>query len=296
MRDPYKKYEGIAYRELRPKLVREGMSEQEAEETILDIKRTRAVRSTNKRQQKELAKQWGEVIEALQHERRILRGMVRYKPKTSAPEREEFVSQYYALLTALYEKLCKKRSLEQELPEHSHWTDFVPDRVKDAFAVASNAVPPRDRAKFKEPFQRTSPINLAIRRQERLLRATRSTLEAVLVKQDVNVEDPRLDRKEWLLREAVKRIKALPSNAHVPNHWADMVRDMMQENDDTETVKPKTKPSKRGRNAKALADQETQAPVGMPKVDFESWKQTQQRYTTLMVKQPIGETIKNLLK
>lgn len=296
MRDPYKKYEGIAYRELLGKLRREGMSEQEAEETILDIKRTRAVRSNSKRQQKELAKQWGEVIEALQHERRILRGMVRYKTKTPAPERDEFVTQYYAALSMLYERLCKKRSLERELPEHSHWTDFVPDRIKDALITAASAVPPRDKAKFKEPFQRTSPINLSIRRQERLLRATRATLEAVLIKQDVATEDPKLDRKEWLLREALNRIKALPSNAHVPNHWADMVRDMMQEGDDTETVKPKAKPKKRGKTTKALADTSTQAPMGMPKEAFESWKETQQRYTTLMVKQPLSATLKNLMK
>lgn len=296
MRNPYKKYEGIPYRELRPKLVREGMSEQEAEALILDIKHTRAVQSNNKRQQKELAKQWGEVIEALQHERRILRGMVQYKPKTPAPEREEFVLQYYAALSKLYGILCKKRSLERELPEHSHWTDFVPDHVKDALIGAANAVPPRDRAKFKEPFLRTSPINLSIRRRERLLRATRATLDSVLIRQDVTQEDSKLDRKEWLLRGAIKRIHALPDNAHVPNHWADMVRDLMNPDDDTTTAKPKTKPAKRGRTAKALADEKTKAPGGMPKADFESWKEMQQRFTKLMVHQPISETIKNLLK
>lgn len=297
MRDPYKKYEGLSYRDLLFKLVREGVPEHEAEEIILDIKRTRAVQSNNKRRQKELTKQWGEVIEALQHERRILRGMVRYKPKTPAPEREEFVSQYYAALTTLYEKLCRKRSLDQELPEHSHWTDFVPARVKDALIEAANAVPPRDRAKFKEPFQRTSPISLSIRRKERLLRATRATLEAVLVKQDVNVEDPRLDRKEWLLRAALQRLKELPDNAHVPNHWAEMVQDMMQKEDDTETVKPKKRVSKREANAKLLAEQaQDRTPLGMPALDFERWKANQKRRTQLMVKQPIGETIKNLLK
>lgn len=309
MRDPYKKYEGLSYRDVLFRLVREGVPEQEAEETILDIKRTRAVQSNNKRRQKELAKQWGEVIEALQHERRILRGMVRYKPKTPAPEREEFVTQYYAALSKLYERLCKKRSLEQGLPEHSHWTDFVPDRIKDALIAAASAVPPRDRAKFKEPFQRTSPINLSIRRKERLLRATRATLDAVLVKQDVNIDVPqhdseeattrnqKLDRKEWLLREALKRIKELPDKAHVPNHWADMVRDMMQEDDDTETAKPKKKMSKREANAKLMAEQaEDGAPLGMPAMDFERWKANQQRRTKLMVKQPISDTIKNLLK
>lgn len=297
MRDPYKKYEGLSYRDVLFKLMREGVPEQEAEETILDIKRTRAVRSNNKRQQRELAKQWGEVIEALQHERRILRGMVRYKTKTPAPARDEFVTQYYAALTKLYETMCKKRSLEQALPEHSHWTDFVPDRVKNALIEAASAVPPRDRAKFKEPFQRTSPINLSIRRKERLLRATRATLESVLVKQDVATEDPRLDRKEWLLREALNRIKALPDNAHVPNHWADMVRDMMQGDDDTETAKPKKRISKREENAKLLAEKaEDDAPLGMPAMDFERWKANQQRRTMLMVKQPLSATLKNLMK
>ena len=99
-----------------------------------------------------------------------------------------------------------------------------------------------------------------------------------------------------MLRKAIDRINELPNNAHVPNHWADMVRDMLEPADDTATVKPKTKPAKQGRTSKMLADTKTQAPVGMPKVDFESWKQTQQRFTKLMVKQPIGETIKNLLK
>jgi hypothetical protein len=296
MRDPYRKYQGIAYRELRFVLLREGLSEQAAEETILDIKRIRADLGNKKRQQKELTKQWGEVIESLQHERKIVRGMARYKTKTPAPERDEFVAQYFAVLNTLYEKLCKKRTFEQALPEHSHWTDFVPDRIKEAFAVEANAIPPRDKAKFKEPFQRTSPMALSERRRARLLRATRATLDAVLIKQDVNTENEKLDRKEWLLREAVKRIKELPSNAHVPSHWAEMVRDLMNEGDDTETVKPKAKPAKTGRTAKVLADKKTQTPVGMPKVDFERWKKSQQRYTELMIAQPITDTIKNLLK
>lgn len=296
MRDPYKKYEGIAYRELRFKLLREGRPEQEVEDTILDIRHTRAVRATQKKQQLQLKKQWGEVIEALQHERKIVRGMVRYKTKTPAPERDDFVSHYYALLTSLYEKLCQKRSLEQVLPDHDHWTDFVPDRVKDAFAVAANGVPPRDKAKFKEPFQRTSPIILADRRRSRLLRATRATLEAVILRQDVDGPTESLIRKEWLLRETIKRVGELPANAHVPNHWADMVRDKMHTDDDTETVKPKSKPTRRETNTKLLADKNSAAPVGMPKVNFEQWKSKQKKYTEMMVKQPLKETLKNLLK
>lgn len=297
MSDPYRKYDGIAYRELRFKLLRDGLSEQEVEETLLDIKHVRAGRTIKKKQQQQLNKQWGEVIEALQHERRIVRGMMRYKTKTPAPERNEFVEQYYGALSTLYERLCKKKVLDRVLPEHSHWTDFVPDRIKDAFALAANSVPPRDKAKFKEPFQRTSPIILSDLRRGRLLRATRATLEAVIAKQDVQAENVQLERKEWLLRMAITRINALPLNAHIPNHWADMVRDRMQPDDDTETAKVKVKPSKRSLNAKLQPEQDAdKPPMGMQKVDFENWRSTQKKYTEMMVKQPLSATLAKLLK
>ena len=134
------------------------------------------------------------------------------------------------------------------LPEHDHWTDFVPEEVKAKFARKALAVPQRDKAKFKEPFQRTSPLALSALRRGRLLRYVRATLETLLVRIDDNPDDKKLERKEWLLREAIERIKKMPPNAHIPNHWADVVRDLIRDGDDTGMVDKiaKKPPKKRG--------------------------------------------------
>lgn len=248
MRDPYRRYQSMSYRDIRSRLTAEGLTSDAVELTVLNIRELREARSRHLKHVREMNKQWGEVIEALQHERRIVRGMVRYKTKVPAPEREEFVQDYFAVLNKLYDRLNERRLIGKTLPEHSHWVDFVPERIREAFIRAAEDVPPRDRAKFKAPFQRTAPIVLAERRRNRLLRYTRSTLDTVLAGLEENGDDPKLARKEWLLRKAVERINAMPVNAHIPNHWADTVRDLMEADDDTAMSKkprvPKT--TKRG--------------------------------------------------
>jgi len=305
MSDNYRKYAGWAYREIRAKLFSEGQTPEMADLTIAQLKRQRSAQSIAKRQRKELDKQWGEVVEALQHERRIVRSMVRYKTKTPAPERDDFVASYFAVLTKLYEKLEKQRRIDLELPEHSHWTDFVPERTKEAFRVAADEIPVRDRAKVKQPFQRTSPISLCLRRKARILRYTRATLETTIERLDDDPENEKLTRKEWLLREAIKRVNALPDNAHVPNHWAQMVPDLMQPDDDKETVASvKSKPPKsRGsilRSSKPMAAQHL-SPADMTappitKALAADLTAMQQRITEHMDRQPLAQTIKNLIK
>lgn len=305
MGDNYRKYAGWAYREIRAKLFSEGQTPEMADLTIAQLKQQRSAQSIAKRQRKELDKQWGEVVEALQHERRIVRSMVRYKTKTPAPERDDFVANYFAVLTKLYAKLEKTRHIDLALPEHSHWTDFVPERTKEAFRVAADEIPMRDRAKVKQPFQRTSPINLCIRRKARILRYTRATLETVIERLDADPENEKLTRKEWLLREAIKRVNALPDNAHVPNHWAQMVPDLIRPDDDKEAVSVvKSKPPKsRGsilRVDKPMAAQHlspsdmTTPPIA--KALAEDLAARQKRVTAHMDRHPLAQTLKNLIK
>jgi hypothetical protein len=305
MSDPYRKYAGWAYRELRAKLINEGQTPEMADLTIAHLKQQRSAQSIAKRQRNEADKQWGEVVEALQHERRIVRSMVRYKTKTPAPEREEFVAEYFAVLNKLYERLEKLRRIDRELPEHTHWTDFVPDRVKEAFRVAADEVPPRDRAKFKQPFQRTSPINLCVKRKARLLRYTRATLATTIERLDEDPENAKLMRKELLLRKAIDRVNALEDNAHVPNHWAQMVPDLMHPDDDSDMVSAvKTKPPKNRGNvlraskpsaADRLSPAEmTAQPVA--KALAQDLKDKQKRILTYMDKQPLAQTLLGLIK
>jgi hypothetical protein len=292
MSNPYKKYAGYAYRELRSKLLRDGEPPETVDLTIANIKLQRSAQSIAKRQKKESDRQWGEVIEALQHERRIVRSMVRYKTKTPAPERAEFVANYFVVLNKLYEKLEKQRRIDRELPAHSHWTDFVPERIKEAFRVAADEVPPRDRAKFKQPFQRTSPIDLCNKRRARLLRYTRATLETVIERLDEDPDNEKAIRKEWLLRKAIDRANALEDNAHVPNHWAQLVPDLLRsDDDDSMQAVVKAKPPKK---RASLASTKLPPPLVVQKLTADLAAQRKQR-SQLMDRQSLGTTLKQML-
>lgn len=229
MSDPFRKYDGLAYREVRWRLWRQDMPEEIIEQTITALREHRKMLAIAKAKQRERDKQWGEIIQSLQHERKIVRSMVRYKTKFPAPERDQFVQDYFDLLGTLYEKLQSKWRLKRELPEHSHWTDYVPAHIKAAFMQASNDIPPRQKAKFKEPFRKADPIKLHNLRMGRLSRRINKELDTAITTLDMAPEDAKAARKEFLLREAGKRLKELPITAHVPTHWRDLVPDLMED-------------------------------------------------------------------
>lgn len=229
MADPFRKYDGRSYREIRWQLVRQDTPEEMIEHTIEAIRAHRRARTNAKLQRNERDKQWGELLASLQHERKILRSMVRYKTKEPAPERDDFVKHYMAALDTLYDKLTAKRRMDGRLPEHSHWTDYVPQRIKQAFIDEAASIPPRQKAKFKDPFRKADPSKLRDLRHGRLLRQIRSCLETVIARLEVDPENETANRREYLLRRAHERTKALPIDAHVPSHWSDMVQDLIDE-------------------------------------------------------------------
>ena len=285
MQRTYRDLDGLSYREIRNRLTREGMPEDLIAQTLINIRHNRSTRANTKRQTKEHNKRWGEVIASLQHERRIVRGMLRYKTKTPAPERDEFVEQYFAVLTRLYERLCSLKTLNRELPEHSHWTDYVPDRIKNAFIDAAGGVPARDRAKMKEPFQRNDPFELAALRRGRLLRLVRSNLESVRLRLEANPDDESAIRKEELLRDALRRINELPDNAHVPNHWAELMRDKLRPGDDTtDTAAAPKKRTPRPKRSERTA------------VVEQAVRDTEQHFNKLAVQQTLHQTLAKFIK
>jgi len=233
MADPFRKYKHFTYRELYWKLKRDGMPNDLIEKTVEALRQHRRALTTAKQRERERTKQWGEVISSLQHERRIVRSMVRYKTATPSPERDDFVREYDALLTKLYERLQAKRHLNNALPEHSHWTDYVPEHIKEAFRIAADSIPPRQKAKVKEPFRKADPTKLRDLRQGRLLRYIEKSLETVIAKLEVSPDDEATARREFVLREAKKRVRAMPIDAHIPNHWRDVVPEMLVGYEDT---------------------------------------------------------------
>ncbi len=247
-----RKFDGIGYRDLRERLGRQGLPPALIEKTVASVQEYRKARANTNRQKLAHGKAWKELIAALQHERRIVRSMVRYKTTTPAPERDDFINSYFAALDRLYAKLTLKQR-QGGMPEHSHWTDYVPERIKDAFADAAAGIPPRHKAKVKEPFQRTSPLDLHNLRHARLLRRTTNERATVALRLQVNPDDAQAQRKIEVLDTALTRLKEMADDAHVPDHWRDLVPEMVG-NPEVLTDEPKQPKKQRAQESSIPAE------------------------------------------
>ena len=100
------------------------------------------------------------------------------------------------------------------MPEHTHWTDYVPDKIKQAFDEAAASVPLRHKAKMKTPFERLDPFPVYDKRKGRLLRKTRAELETAESAGDMAKVDK--------LHVAIHLINNAPPRAHLPDTWHGM--------------------------------------------------------------------------
>ncbi len=231
MRSEFKKYDNLSYRTILWKLRGEGLPEDMVAKTIDSVKAFRMARKKERASRREIEKQWGEVIMSLQQELKIVRSMVRYKTKDPAPERDDFVKHYFEVLNKLYVKLNAQRQQSKALPEHDHWTDYVPHHIKAAMIDAANDIPRRDKAKLKNPFERKIPLDLFDLRKGRLQRATRAQLHTVREKIEQDPDNAQLKAKEKHIMQALDKINTLEVGEHVPNTWHGLVgHDVPQEN------------------------------------------------------------------
>lgn len=198
------------------------MPEVIVESTVATLKELRLNDRKRKAHDREMKKLWGEIINPLQHERRIVRSMLRYKPRTPTPERDEFVAAYDMALTKLYHKLIKIKTDTDATPEHRHWVDYVPEVVRLTLTQAAGDVPVRQKAKFKTPFERTLPAIEHNKQVSRLRRRTRTELETVERALSVDPEDEDLRAKHARIKAAMAKIKLLKSNEAVPFTWHGM--------------------------------------------------------------------------
>jgi hypothetical protein len=111
-------------------------------------------------------------------------------------------------------------ALEKALPNNGeHWTDWVPEKIKERIALMFEQLPPKLRAKRKVPFQRLSTPEQNAKAKERLLRRTEKEIETLERKQSVTQTE---SGQTTLLKmkEAMKIIVRLSTNEHIPATWA----------------------------------------------------------------------------
>lgn len=224
MKKSYEAYDGQAYRDITWRLRNDGIEERLVQSIIENIRAFRNARTKDKAKRREQKKQWGELISSLQHERKIVRSMVRYKTSDPAPERDEFTANYMAVLDKLHAKLTTKSKATPELPEHSHWTDYVPIRIKAAFVEAALAIPTRQKAKTKTPFERRIPLALFDRKKNRLTRSIRKSMETLKLNRAVELDTEKLDKQESNLRQALRILNNTDPGEDLPRTWHGLLK------------------------------------------------------------------------
>jgi hypothetical protein len=168
------KYMKLSPNELHNALVERGLSPPE----IQEIKGIMTEQKEHKRSQGAHKKQmdllWGELVAPLTHERKTVKSIMRYK---GSPERAEALEAYLLVLDKLIERLYllmrdKDKTPAQLYPERTHWSDYVPQRIRDEVCDMFAAIPYKAKAKVKAPFARTVPAILHNKQRTRLERRT----------------------------------------------------------------------------------------------------------------------------
>lgn len=216
----YTKYMKLSANQLHNALVDRGLTPLEME----SIKRIVAEQKEHKRSKgahkRQMDLQWGEFLAPLIHERKTVRSIMRYK---GAPERAEALELYLAVLDKVQDRLYllqreKNQTPLQIYPERTHWSDYVPQRIRDEVCDAFNAIPYKPKAKVKVPFLRTVPVILHNKQRDRL---ERRTIKALDVAQSNYTIEPSEENGQAVtqIKEALKVIRAMQPNEPVPATW-----------------------------------------------------------------------------
>lgn len=194
-------------------------------DTVQEIKRVVDEQKSAKRKyaahKRQMSLQWGEFLAPLVHEHKTVRSIMRYK---SSPERAEALEAYEAVLDSVKAKLAllrkeKNRTPAQLYPERTHWSDYVPQRIRDSVCDAFAAIPHKAKAKTKVPFARTTPVVLHNKQKARLERRTRKEL-AIAERNYAYIEASDKTAKTVAnIKKALSIIKELQPTDPVPVTW-----------------------------------------------------------------------------
>lgn len=100
----------------------------------------------------------------------------------------------------------------------AHWTDWVPQHIKNAIAQAFDDLPYKPKAKRKVPFKRIVPLEQHAKAKARLLKRTIKERNIIDRNNTLNPTEENADRLKRITR-ALKIIETLEENEYVPSTW-----------------------------------------------------------------------------
>lgn len=201
-----------------------------------DIKREvedyKQQRKREKLKEYHLHNQWRILLRDLQYELANTRVGARYKSAHPTPERDAAFAAYIKVMERLHALMKDNYSQsgvtpsvlakEKGVPNNGeHWTDWVPEHIKDPVNALFYGIPFTPKSKRKLPFQRTarpSRPSSAKTKREVLMDAARTTLDGV--EQQLRIEDTeKLRKKQRQLMDALSWLANASERDAMPRTW-----------------------------------------------------------------------------
>lgn len=240
----YAHFAALTANELHNVLMEKGVRPAEREQIKAEVAAYKESRRREKITKAKFDSLWRELLEPLSNEQRVVYNVIRYaKTAYPNPERMTALLAYQKVLSTLNRKLRThwqaytntptQIAVDKKLPNKGqHWTDWVPPKVKSAIIEAFEAIPPRYKAKAKQPFERKISKADNSKRKLSLIRAVKNAMNKTereiatlndLLKGESN--DELEHAKEELKRQtkALSLILALDDESPLPRVWQELV-------------------------------------------------------------------------
>lgn len=216
----FTRYMKLSANALHKTLTDQGVSPHRMQEIKTVVDEQKAARRKYAAHKRQMDLHWGELLAPLVHERKVVKSILRYK---ASPERTEALEAYLLVLTTLLDKLNWMRIEKDQTPaslhpDRTHWTDYVPQRIKNEVCVMFDAIPHKAKAKVKLPFQRTVPMVLHAKQKARL---EKRTIKELGVAEQDYLLDPSEKNAQVVerIKGALKKIRVLSPTEAVPVTW-----------------------------------------------------------------------------
>ena len=213
-----------------------------SEETLRCLRREGmdylAKRKSENARRKQVERMWNEHILPLQAEKKRIVASLAYPThnRNNSDPRRMALKAYLTVIDTLLGKMRREATCvpfedrptmtpieyakAKNVPNNGeHWSDFVPQHIKDRVCQLFDAVPHTPKARRKIPFERIVGAELHTLLKDRLIRRTEK--ELIKCKQDVllNPSDEKLPERIQKIETALAAIEKLDPNEPVPTTW-----------------------------------------------------------------------------
>jgi hypothetical protein len=231
----YESYVKLTENELHMRLLKRNMHPQAMRQIKDAVAELKEAQRTERITRKKYRALWADFIKPLRYE--INNAKVGRKYDTENPDRVEAFDAYIAVMETLLKRmevyaasleltpiqLAKEKNASGKgspiTNNGGHWTDWIPQRIKDPIADAFMELPQKPKAKRKIPFEKKTTPELFVKHKARLLKATIKELHNAERQLLLNPTDEDLPDKVQQIKKAIRAIEDAKDNERLPYTW-----------------------------------------------------------------------------